>query len=112
VIRFKPDVRIGYLTMQLFTVLHMAAVWSFRARVDVDVNSIEDGAGVHMSGSLHGYGLAIDLDTVGDKPADLESLAAFARVWLDPQFDVVYEGDHLHVEWDAHRPPLRKAVAT
>lgn len=109
-LRFKPEVRISRLHDRLAVVLETACVWSLRSRVDVEINSIEDGAAIHMPTSLHAFGLAIDIDTVGDKPADLQSLAEFMRVWLEPIYDVVFEGDHLHVEWDAHRAPLRRST--
>lgn len=109
-IRFKPEVRIGYIDARLADVLQAACVWSYRVRVDVEVNSIEDGFGVHMTDSLHYVGLAIDLDTVGDKEADTQELAEYLRRVLHPQYDIVFEGSHVHVEYDAHRPPLRRAV--
>lgn len=105
-VRFKPEVRIGYLTEPLVTMLQAAALWSYRARVEVEINSINDGIDVHMNQSLHAFDLAIDFDTVGDKQTDLLSLADYLRRALHPQFDVVWEGDHVHVEWDAHRGPV------
>jgi hypothetical protein len=111
VVRFKPEVRIGYFDRRLGDVFTAASVWSLEKRVDVEVNSIADGVGVHMPASLHPYGLAIDLDTVGDKPIDLRSLADYLRVWLPAPYDVVYETDHVHVEYDVKHPLLRKSAA-
>ncbi len=105
-LRFKPEVRISLLTDRLVEPLAAACAWSVRRGIDVEINSIEDGAGVHMPTSLHAFGLAIDLDTVGDRQADTFSLAEWLRRVLPPGFDVVFEGDHVHVEYDAHRPPL------
>ena len=110
-LRFKPEVRIGYCEERLTRVLEIASVWSLRTRVDVEINSINDGAGVHAPTSLHPFDLAVDLDTVGDTPADLDLLAEFLRRWLGREYDVVFEGDHVHVEWDARRPPLRRTVS-
>jgi hypothetical protein len=110
VIQFKAEVRIGRFTERLADVLLHAAAWSLVSRVGVEVNSINDGPGVHMATSLHYFDLAIDLDTVGDKSSDLEQLAEYLRRWLDPQYDVLFEGNHVHVEWDAHRGPLTKRV--
>lgn len=107
-IKFKPEVRVVMLTEPLCIVLRQAALWSLRTRVEVEVNSVDDGANIHMQQSLHGYSLAIDLDTGGDKAAETEELAQFLRRVLEPQFDVLLESDHVHVEWDARRPPLRK----
>lgn len=102
-IRFKPEVRIRVVTPQLAAILAAAALWSEQTRVDVEVNSINDGDSLHQRDSLHGYDLAADLDTVGDKPEDLRLLNNYLRRVMDPQFDVVYEIDHVHVEWDARR---------
>jgi hypothetical protein len=105
-VRFKPEVRIVYLTEQLAAVLQLAALWSLRTRVDVEVNSIDDGAAGRLADTLHGCSLAIDLDTVGDKQPDTQQLADWLRRMLEPQYDLVWEGTHVHVEWDVHRPPL------
>ena len=109
-LRYKPDVRIAVFTPRLGDVFAAACTWSLRSRVDVEINSINDGPGVHLATSLHYFDLAVDLDTVGDRPADLLALAEYLRCTLDPQYDVVFEGDHVHVEWDARRPPLRKTI--
>jgi hypothetical protein len=106
-IRFKADVRIRYCTHQLCNVLALTAAWSSVERVEVEVNSIDDGPNLHMTGSLHGFGLAIDLDTVAENAAELERLAGFLRRALEPQYDIVMEGTHVHVEWDARRGKLR-----
>lgn len=110
-LRVKPEVRIGLFTARLGAVLEAASAWSLRSRVDVEVNSVNDGPGVHLATSLHYFDLAVDLDTVGDKLDDVRALAEYLRRWLDPQYDVVFEGTHVHVEWDAHRPPLRASVS-
>ena len=111
-IRFKSEVRIGYFSAHsLGQILECASVWSFKARVDVEINSINDGVGVHMLGSLHGLDLAMDLDTVGDKPADTQALAEYLRRWLPPDYDVLFEANHVHVEYDPHRGPLKAVVA-
>jgi hypothetical protein len=104
-LRFKPAVRIRLLTPQLVEMLAAAAIWSEQTRVDVEVNSINDGDTIHQHDSLHGYDLAADLDTVGDKATDLQLLWRYLRRVMPPQYDVVYERDHVHVEWDARRGP-------
>lgn len=109
-LRFRADVRIEFLNHHLAAVFAAACVWSLRARVDVEVNSVNDGAAVHMPGSLHSFDLALDLDTIGDRPADIRRLAEYLRRHLDPGFDVVLESDHVHVEYDARRPPLAKGA--
>lgn len=110
-LRFKPDVRLAYPHEPLLVPIATACLWSLKMRIDVEVNSIEDGAGVHLAGSLHGSGHAIDFDTVGDKAAETLALAEYLRRALPPGYEVLFEGDHVHVEYDMHRPPLRKAVS-
>jgi len=106
-LRFKPEVRIVHLTAALADVLSAATFWSLRQRIDIEVNSIDDGAGVHLPNSRHGQSLAVDLDTVGDKIEDTRALAEFLWRALPAGYDVVFERDHVHVEYDAHRPPMR-----
>lgn len=100
-LRFKPEVRIGYFDERAGLVLHYASVWSLRTRIDVDVNSANDST--HGAGSLHPLDLGWDLDTDGDKPADLSSLARFLAAHLPPGYDVIDERDHVHVEYDTRR---------
>lgn len=110
-LRFKPEVRIVELTAPLIQGLTLCAQWSLRARVDVEINSIDDGPGVHRADSLHGASLAIDADTVGDKPPDIDGLGEFLRRRLPPEWELLHEGDHLHLEWDMHRRPLTKVLS-
>ncbi len=100
-LNFRPGVRALWWSQHLSTVLELACAWSAVARVDVDVNSIDDKQ--HGVGTLHGWGLAVDLDTVGDKPADLASLHGFLARYLPPAYDVVLEATHVHVEFDMKR---------
>lgn len=105
-LRFKQGVRVRLMTWQLAEMLTAAALWSEQTRIDVEINSINDGDTIHQHDSLHGYDLAVDLDTVGDTTNDLKRLYRYLRRLMPPQFDVVFEGDHVHVEWDARRGPL------
>ena len=102
-LRFKPEVRIRVHTAQLAGALYHASMWAVQSGVEVEVNSINDGDAIHQKDSLHSYDLAVDLDTVGDRSDDLAQLWRYLRRVLDPQYDVVHEGDHVHVEWDARR---------
>jgi hypothetical protein len=108
VLRFKESVRVLFFGHQLTQVLAAACIWSMRTRVDVEVNSIDDPAPGRTSTTLHGDSLAVDLDTAGDKHADLVQLAEYLRRCMDPAFDVVLESDHVHVEYDAKRPRFER----
>lgn len=109
-LRFKPEVRVKVLRPELAAVIGEASLWSLLERVDVEVNAIDETPSIHMAGTLHGFSLAVDLDTVGDKAVDTQSLAEHLRRALPPGYDVLLEADHVHVEYDMHRPPLRRLV--
>ena len=105
-LRFLPTVRIRRFRAPLGTIFDVASEWSVLARVDVEINAVDDGT--HGRHTLHGHSLAVDLDTVNDHDNDLESLFHHLRVQLPSGYDVVHEGDHVHVEWDVHRAPMRR----
>lgn len=100
-LRFKPEVRIGYFDHHAGLVFEYASVWSLQTRIDVEVNSAADST--HATGSLHPRDLGWDLDTAGDKPEDLPKLARFLADRLPTGYEIVIEGDHVHVEFDLHR---------
>jgi hypothetical protein len=98
---FKSTVRIVHFTEQLALVLRYAANWAAITKVGVEVNAIDDSE--HTASTLHGWSLAIDLDTAGDVIADLERLHGYLARHLPVPFEVLLETDHIHVEWDVHR---------
>lgn len=100
-LRFKPEVRIGYFDERAGLVLHYASVWSLRTAIDVEVNSANDST--HGASSLHPSDLAWDLDTKGDLGSHLKMLARFLASHLPAGYEVVLESDHVHVEFDMHR---------
>lgn len=111
-LRFNPSVHVNYFHRRLSDVFEYASIWSLRAREDVYVTSIDDK--VHSAGSLHGDSLAIDLSVAGNAMPQLERLHRFLARYLPPEYDVLLERDHVHVEWDTkrrlapgepHRPP-------
>jgi hypothetical protein len=103
-VRFEPTFRLGVLHIETALVLHHASIWSRLAGIDLVVNAGSDGA--HRAGSLHPWDLALDLDTEGDRPDDIEQLHGYLARILPFEFDVVLEVDHVHVEYDPHRKPL------
>ena len=70
------------------------------------ITSANDGR--HKKGSLHYENRAIDIRTTGGGPGavgkltagQVRDLIAWLEQWLGPDFDVVLEADHLHVEYD------------
>lgn len=61
----------------------------------VRVTSVADGHTGRVSGSLHNVGLAVDLVL----PAGASNAHARISEALGPQFDVVVEDDHVHIEF-------------
>jgi hypothetical protein len=62
------------------------------------ITSLLDGK--HMPGSFHYKGLAVDLRTRHLTKTDRALVAARLRVALGPEYDVVLEKTHMHVEYD------------
>lgn len=56
--------------------------------------------GKHMEGSKHYEGLAVDLRTRHLSPNDRLRFASLLARALGPEYDVVLEPTHLHVEYD------------
>jgi hypothetical protein len=102
-ITFRAGIQFHIFRLEIALAIHHASIWSELAGVGVDVNSGADRA--HGPNSLHAWDLAIDLDTARDKIEDLRQLHGYLSRNLPPQYDVVLERDHVHVEWDARRGP-------
>jgi len=62
------------------------------------VTSAHDGA--HSEGSLHDDGLALDLRVWGFSGAQAKRATAETQQRLGERWDVVYEGTHIHIEYD------------
>ena len=61
--------------------------------------------GEHGMDSYHYQMCAFDFDQVKPKKStDVQRVYQAIRVELGPEYDVVVEGDHLHVEWNKKRP--------
>lgn len=69
-----------------------------RRDADLKITSIRDGT--HMPGSLHPHGQAFDISKSTE--VSREMIAAV----LGPNFDVVEEIDHIHIEYDPAEPSL------
>jgi hypothetical protein len=98
---FKAGVGVRHFGRELAEVLERASEWSLIARVDVEVNSVDDGK--HGASTLHGQSLAIDLDPATDRADDTARLARFLAQRLSPVWQVILEVDHVHCEFDTGR---------
>lgn len=114
-IRFESTVRIVNFTEQLARVFHLASSWAAIAGISVVVKAVDDGS--EIGASLHGFSLAANLDTESERATDLTLLHGYLARHLPPQYDVLLEPTHVHVEYDTRRkvstipPPGVKAAA-
>lgn len=64
----------------------------------ITITSILDGK--HRDGSKHYDGQAFDIRTFIYTVTELNELMAALKEALGPDFDVVLENDHIHIEYD------------
>lgn len=62
------------------------------------VTSVNDGK--HMAGSKHYEGNAVDFRTRDMTPTQAEKIKVKMQNSLGKDYDVINEGDHIHVEYD------------
>lgn len=95
----KPGVRVLGLETEILLALMVARdLWSEQSQSLV-VTSITDGQ--HKVGSLHYAGRAMDLRL---PTANKERMVEQLGIRLGGDYDVILEGDHIHVEYDPKRP--------
>jgi len=100
-------VSFGELKPEIIHVINLASEWGRRAGKVVQVTSGNDK--VHMANSFHYKDLAVDLDVKGNSTADLQRLYRFLVKFLDPRYDVVFEGNHIHCELDVKDSDFKEA---
>lgn len=97
--KLKPGVKIHGIQPEIIIALMAAQKVYDRHGIEMVVTSCKDGK--HMKNSFHAIGLAVDLRTRDMKDrAQVEQIAKEIRAALGPDFDVVVESDHLHIESD------------
>lgn len=69
------------------------------------ITSANDGK--HMDGSLHYKNHALDIRCTDLPKTSWTSYAELLKVRLGPEYDVVLEKDHIHVEYDP-KPDYRR----
>lgn len=97
-ISIKAGVRIRGMSPEILLAAFIAHEL-FRERAEtLTITSCTDGA--HKSGSLHYTGCAVDLRLPVLNPTVIVDAL---RSRLGPEYDVVLEADHIHVEYDPKR---------
>ncbi len=103
--KIKSDVDLRGLQPQMAIAAIVAA--SVYAANGAELMITSGTEGTHMKGSLHYKGLALDLRLPGfSGEAATNLLVSNLRANLGPQFDVVLEGTHVHIEWDPKTPAV------
>lgn len=98
----KPGVRVFGLRPEILIALQVAEGAYRDAGFNLTVTCGMDGK--HSNASLHYTGCAVDLRT-RDVPSDkLEPLRKTIQERLPTDFDVVLEGDHIHLEYQPKQP--------
>lgn len=97
-IRLKDDsINLSGLTTQtLFAIVVAEGVYGEHG-AELVITSANDG--MHMTGSLHNSGNAVDFRIRNLKEADKSIVAKKIRERLGNSYDVVLETHHLHVEY-------------
>lgn len=91
--------------IQAVTVYGMALAESAVKRVtamEMVVTSVTEGK--HQLGSLHYKGLAFDLRISAWTPSMVDNVVIAIKKALGPDWDVVLETDHVHIEHDPKIP--------
>ena len=94
----KPGVDVRGIKPEILLAIQEAREVYRNYDAEFTLTSVRDGN--HMEGSKHYEGQAVDI-RIWDIPPGLRAEAAEAiNRALGPQYDVVLERDHLHVEFD------------
>lgn len=97
-----PKARLRGLKPEMNTALQVARDIFALYQRDCIVTSAVDGK--HSRGSLHYVGYAVDLRRrVFTDPGQVDDVTAMLRESLTPEYDVVLEPSHWHIEFQPKR---------
>lgn len=102
--RLKDGVRISSLTVPVLLSVITAQEEYQKYETELVITSGEDSR--HSSTSLHYSGNAVDLRTrtLPNPKVDGQQIANTLDEKLGRNFDVIFEGDHIHIEYQPRRP--------
>lgn len=95
--RIKSGVNISGIRPEIVLALIIARSVYSEHNTPLVVTCVQDGK--HMPGSLHYLGLAADIRTGDLKPKDRSVVRKKLKESLGPQYDVVLEKTHIHIEF-------------
>lgn len=100
----KPGVTIHGLQPQM--VLAVIATHAIYASMGVELVITAGNDGKHMQGSKHYSGNAIDIRTYNlpDPKRNAPEIVRQLQQDLGRDYDVIFEGDHIHIEYDPKHP--------
>lgn len=87
----KPQIALAFAVIQ--------AIYAHFGEDECVITSGNDGSGVHMVGSKHFEGYAIDL-RLPKQGAKWSIIHKTMKDALGKEFDVLFEKNHYHVEYD------------
>lgn len=94
----KPGVDVRGIQPEILLACQIAEACYRRHGYPFTITSVVDGR--HSTNSLHYEGQAVDLRVWPVPEEKRQALADEIGAALGRQFDVVFEGDHIHCEWD------------
>ena len=97
-LRFKQGISVfGLQPEMLWALDRCVEVWRAIPKSYVTVTSARGGA--HSVRSLHYVGHAVDLRSRDLNELEITTVMAALPVALGPNFDILFEGDHFHIEY-------------
>lgn len=96
----KQGVRIANLQPQLLVAMMVANDVYKAHNQELVITSVDDSK--HGNITLHGKGYAFDCRTSYFLNGEGQRVANEIRAKIDDCFDVVFEGNHIHIEYDQH----------
>ena len=97
-LNIKPGVRVSGMAPEILIAVIVANDIYTKAGVPCVITSCTDGS--HKTNSLHYCGMAVDLRTRDLPVASLPVILEDLKFALGPDYDVVLESDHIHIEHD------------